>query len=121
VNARQLRPEPLWYLKGLSYSDYLHSDHWKLRRQEFLAGREQQCERCELEHIDETVSDDGAEVERRAPRFNVHHLSYERLGEELDEDLMLLCAPCHNLEHRPDSHAGRWWHRFLTVRKSAAA
>ena len=27
----------------------------------------------------------------------VHHLTYERLGEELDSDLQALCKPCHNL------------------------
>ncbi|MGH2369964.1 MAG: hypothetical protein ACRDI2_17430 [Chloroflexota bacterium] len=30
----------------------------------------------------------------------VHHLTYERLGDELPEDLAALCAPCHRGAHK---------------------
>ncbi len=48
-------------------------------------------------------------TERRPPWFDVHHLTYEHLGDEPDEDLILVCAPCHNAIHYPDSAAGQWW------------
>ena len=32
--------------------------------------------------------------------LDVHHLTYERLGREKDEDLRVLCRACHGDEHR---------------------
>jgi 5-methylcytosine-specific restriction endonuclease McrA len=32
--------------------------------------------------------------------LQVHHLTYERLGRELDTDLVVLCRQCHANEHR---------------------
>ena len=32
-------------------------------------------------------------------RLQVHHLTYERLGNERDEDLKVLCWACHEREH----------------------
>lgn len=32
-------------------------------------------------------------------RLEVHHLSYERLGDELPADLTVLCARCHGFKH----------------------
>ena len=31
--------------------------------------------------------------------LNVHHRTYERRGEELDEDLTVLCRECHHTFH----------------------
>jgi 5-methylcytosine-specific restriction endonuclease McrA len=35
------------------------------------------------------------------PSLIIHHLTYERAGAELDEDLVGLCTPCHTLAHFP--------------------
>lgn len=35
----------------------------------------------------------------RAPKRDVHHLTYERLGNELPEDLQVLCRQCHDAAH----------------------
>lgn len=43
----------------------------------------------------------------RQTLLEVHHLNYERLGAELDEDLELLCKRCHTIEHR-----GSYWGQF---------
>lgn len=66
-----------------TYDEYLSSPYWRrvvrpriLRR---AAGR------CELCHGDYNTE--------------VHHLTYERLGHERDEDLMALCAGCHATVH----------------------
>jgi hypothetical protein len=31
--------------------------------------------------------------------LDVHHLTYERMGDELDEDLAVMCRTCHEAEH----------------------
>jgi len=75
-----------------TYDEYVSSPYWRrvvrpriLRR---AAGR------CELCHGDYNTE--------------VHHLTYERLGHERDEDLMALCAGCHATVHEywrePSSH-----------------
>lgn len=133
-----LDPEPLWYLKALPYGIYRTSHHWRLRRDAYIESRRSQgelaCEHCGLVHIDEAAvqytfyvdafgrecsgrKKDAQQVtteryEFRAPAFHVHHLSYDNIGEETDEDLMLVCAPCHNAIHAPDSHAARWWTEY---------
>jgi len=33
--------------------------------------------------------------------LHVHHTSYERLGNEADDDLQVLCASCHHDTHNP--------------------
>jgi predicted HNH restriction endonuclease len=45
-------------------------------------------------------------------RFHVHHITYDHVGYELDTDLVLLCAPCHNLIHYPKSPGAQHWVRF---------
>jgi len=79
--------------RDLPYRDYLRTPWWRYIRQQALdvAGR-----RCEA------VNENG----RRCgswDRLQVHHLTYERLGEERPEDLVVLCArhhlEMHGLEH----------------------
>lgn len=97
--------EPVWYLRGLPYSEYRQSNWWRIRRDRYTAtvvavyGRKT-CEICELAAF-ETVP---LEV-----RFHVHHLAYDHLGDEPDDDLILLCPPCHNVVHYPDSQAAQHW------------
>lgn len=139
--TRQNDPEPLWYLRGLSYGVYRQTTHWVRRRRAFIdslsAPGRLWCERCGLDQIGWVrvhkvwyLDLDGKpctaksklyprkyeaiEWEPRLARFDVHHLTYERLGEELDGDLELLCHACHNLEHRENTVAARFWnaHRF---------
>lgn len=131
-------PEPLWYLKALPYGAYRQTAHWRQRKQDFLAscGPEPACARCGLRWIDHvtvtrrwhvdaltgqpcSARKKHAELREqkttqpRPARFEVHHLRYDHLGHEPDEDLELVCAPCHNLAHFPDSHAAQWWAEIL--------
>lgn len=94
--------EPIWYLRSIAHSAYLQTHHWRRRRSVFLDSfTDKSCGLCGLAERDET---------RELPiKFHVHHVSYARLGYELDDDLILLCAPCHNLVHFPDSRAARHW------------
>jgi len=41
----------------------------------------------------------------------LHHLTYEGLGRELDEDLRLLCKDCHKEAHREPIPFGASWIR----------
>lgn len=62
----------------ISYNDYIHSDEWKKKREEVFAKYGRRCGICQ--------SVNGIEV---------HHLTYDRIGEEMVSDLMPLCRDCH--------------------------
>nr|BDD44986.1 hypothetical protein 7 [Spirochaetaceae bacterium] len=64
------------------YQEYLESDKWKARRERALERAGQKCQVC-------------ASIEK----LEVHHNSYENLGNEKDEDLVVLCGRCHRLHH----------------------
>ena len=66
-----------WY-----HEVYLKSDYWRKRRTEIITTRGNKCELC------------GSEF-----RLEVHHSSYEHLGDERDEELFCLCRDCHELIH----------------------
>ena len=70
-------------LREMPYQDYLRTPEWNYRRREMVKNAERRCERCG----------------RYSPSLNVHHRTYERLGNELAEDLEVLCAGCHSREH----------------------
>lgn len=62
----------------MPYEQYLQTALWRMRRNRALRLSEYHCQRC------------------GAPRqLQVHHLTYERLGDELDEDLEVVCRGCH--------------------------
>gem|GEM_PF-2634752 len=60
------------------YVEYLKSDAWWVIREKRLAIDNYLCHKC----LTETAT-------------QVHHLTYERLGNELPEDLLSLCRTCH--------------------------
>lgn len=74
--------------------EYLSSDHWLATAKDARARAGQQCQDC-----------------GKKTRLDVHHLTYARLGEELDADLMALCRTCHRARHAPlakqRKHRGR--------------
>lgn len=61
---------------------YMQSEEWKLKRASALTAAGHQCQQC------------GAQ-----DRLHVHHLSYERFGNEQPEDLQVLCRLCHDAVH----------------------
>ena len=63
----------------MPYCDYLASPWWRFRRLRYIAGHWWSCEKC-----------GGG-----PPGLQVHHLSYEHLGCEPDDDLQSLCDDCH--------------------------
>lgn len=68
--------------KQLEYQAYLSTDHWKNKRSTILEKRGCTCEKCE---------EWGNEI---------HHLTYDNLWNEKDEDLQVLCDDCHEATHR---------------------
>jgi hypothetical protein len=66
----------------LSYTDYLQTDAWKERAR---AAKDRAGWRC-------AVCPSGVNLE-------AHHRTYERVGCELPEDLVVLCGWCHRRHH----------------------
>ena len=65
------------------YQEYLKSEHWKEKRQAALKHYGEWCALCN------SKSD-----------LQVHHNSYELLGDEDMGDLTILCKKCHASYHR---------------------
>lgn len=65
------------------YNDYLNSQQWITRKSSFRKKNKEKCFIC-----------DGYDNE-----CNLHHLTYERLGKELNSDLIWLCDFHHNEIH----------------------
>lgn len=63
------------------YKRFLQTKRWKTKRNGVVKERKV-CEVC------------GSAID-----FNVHHKTYFRLGDELDQDLQLLCRTCHETKH----------------------
>lgn len=68
---------------SFSYREYIRSYVWRIRRHVYFRNHRRRCAAC---GIKQTVV--------------LHHLSYENLGHEPDDDLMPLCRECHSEFHR---------------------
>jgi hypothetical protein len=77
-----LAAEHVGWLRSLPYERYLETDEWSVTRYFALRAAGYLCEGCGW----------GRWLE-------VHHRTYERLGEERLEDLAVLCDRCHAREH----------------------
>lgn len=88
--------EEIRRLRALPYHDgYLVSVWWRRRRYARLLKAGGKCERC------------GGVTSRE----NVHHVYYDRLGEERDSDLEVVCRTCHGKLHFEESrrqHTGQY-------------
>ena len=67
---------------GTRYQNYLQTDHWKERRTSALKRAGFSCQICSAKG-----------------ELHVHHRTYARRGCELDTDLIVLCAGCHEMFH----------------------
>lgn len=65
------------------YDEYTKTEEWALLRQQVKLRCDNICEKCGV-----------AKVEV------IHHISYERVGNENLEDLLGLCDICHQNEHK---------------------
>ena len=71
----------------MHYASYITSHAWKKKAREMREKAGFKCQLCAA--IDKPL--------------NVHHNSYERLGRERDDDLLVLCEPCHHKFHANQS------------------
>jgi len=70
----------------MNYHKYLCSAHWLRFRQQALDHHGKKCADC------------GAEK----ARFDVHHLTYDRIGKEDLTDVVVLCRHCHKKRHETE-------------------
>jgi 5-methylcytosine-specific restriction endonuclease McrA len=71
-------------LRALPYRLYLLTEHWQAVRHRALVTAEYRCQEC-----------------AGGTSLQVHHKTYDRLGEELPADVAVLCASCHKARHQP--------------------
>ena len=89
-NRREIREDGekqfglrLQELKAMDYTDFLKTPEWDNTRKKTLRRAGYKCQLC---NKDKTT-------------LNVHHKTYERIGEELPGDLIVLCNGCHAKFH----------------------
>ena len=75
------------------YLSYIASPAWRTRRQRAIERAGNRCQVC-----------------GEARRLQVHHVTYERLGNEKDGDLTVLCWYCHTWATWA-IRLRRWWRR----------
>lgn len=68
------------------YDTYLQTPEWETRRKAVMARARNTCEGCQA-----------------ADATQVHHLTYERVGNEMLFDLVAVCDDCHAQIHNPDA------------------
>lgn len=65
-----------------NYDDYINSEPWKLKSNKAKERAGYRCQGCNT-----------------PDNIQTHHRIYERLGDELDSDLTVLCDECHSKIH----------------------
>ncbi len=68
-----------------NYHEYLQSEEWKRRAKDLKAKAGWRCESC------------GRMMSEN--KLHIHHLTYQRLGNEAAGDLRVLCFQCHQKAH----------------------
>ena len=71
-----------------SYTAYLKTNHWLNKRIRLIAIANKTCADCGKQY-------------KKNQCLALHHLTYARIGNELDEDIVVICHKCHGLRH-PD-------------------
>lgn len=69
----------------IRYEKYLLSDEWRELKLDLLMKRGCKCEKCKRS--------------RQPNMLQVHHKTYDRIFNEKESDLILLCGKCHMREH----------------------
>lgn len=79
---KNLTEKDKWWI---NYKKVIHSDKWKLFRNNIMKKFSHTCQKC---------------FRKFKPGFlHVHHLHYKTLGNEKEDDVLLLCQDCHHEEH----------------------
>lgn len=80
------------------YEDYLRSDHWQRIRHMALERAVGRCQNSGC-HYRLLSREELAECPPRGYGLDVHHLTYDRLGHERLDDVLVLCRRCHGAAH----------------------
>ncbi len=70
------------FVNKQQYHNYLQSPAWQVMRLKVLRRADFRCEEC-----------------NKARPLDVHHLTYDRVGNERTSDLKALCRSCHTTAH----------------------
>jgi len=81
------RQAGLYELKSMDYDLYLKTEEWQVTRLRAIENAQGKCQGCGALGIE----------------LHVHHKTYERRGEELPDDLIVLCKECHAKHHYHES------------------
>lgn len=122
MTEKGLRIAGLWS----TYSDYLNSDEWKDKRETKLSEANYCCEQCgrkrgtiktkllcslnaptwsECLHCESYCQ--NRHVVKEQVILEIHHLTYDRVGNEKSSDLQVLCSKCHKLKHLRGNKNGK--------------
>lgn len=66
-----------------TYLEYIASEEWTQRRERYFSDRPKRCRACNSRRY-----------------IQLHHKTYDRMGNEIDSDLVPLCVLCHEEVHR---------------------
>lgn len=81
------------YTLPVNYYEYIYSDKWREITNYLKRKYDYTCQHCKERHI----------LDRR--NLHTHHKHYRTLGYEAEEDLIILCAKCHDMEHKRQREA----------------
>jgi len=70
-------------MKKDRYTEYLNSEEWKNKKRLVIKRAKSSCEGCGKSNLP----------------LEVHHLTYDRVGDELLTDLVAFCGKCHSKAH----------------------
>jgi hypothetical protein len=92
LNSIQQFPDPMRKFLEKSkigpreYKEYIKSFEWKTKSEYIKQDRGYRCQLCNISGY--------------VASLHVHHNTYERLGDEREIDVVVLCADCHELFHK---------------------
>lgn len=75
-------------IRRAKYEGYLSSRKWKRKKNKKLADADYKCQRCNY-----------GEYDFQDMPLDIHHITYERFGNEQMSDLEVLCRSCHEKQH----------------------
>lgn len=73
----------LMELRSMPYAEYLQAEEWQRPRKQALRVAKYKCQLCGTSGV----------------KLEVHHNSYENLGCERPDELIVLCTNCHTVHH----------------------
>jgi hypothetical protein len=92
-----------------TYECYVKIDCWQMRRQRYIS-KHGWCEVCGVSPRESDELYEGIILD-------VHHLNYDHLGNERDEELVSVCRMCHAMFH--DLTLARYRQLALATLRSA--